>query len=164
MVSNRLLHLQNELVGFEEQISSIETSIRLAPLDEHARLEQKMQVLQAKADNVERKYWHRWKDESAGLILSEESAGLVSAEIVQRIETFEDGLSIQACSEIIALLQSIKNELTRQGKASNLGKLKATIPLLPGLLAYEQDVSIETPRLLKQLLPTFSSLSINRGK
>lgn len=54
------------------------------------------------------------------------------------------------------VLQEIKAELSKPGIPA-AGKLKAAIPLLPGLISYEME--LDTEGLLRRVFPTFCNFA-----
>ena len=156
MVSDRLLHLQTEVAAYYEQLAGKEKARRLAPLEEKVRIQQQIRELQTELGSVERDYWLLWRSEAARLMIPEPEAEIVTAEILSEVESLELAPKVQENEELKVLLQEIKTELTKPG-IPGAGKLKAAIPLLPGVLSYELE--LDTEGLLRRTFPTFCKLA-----
>jgi len=156
MVSDRLIHLQTEVQDYYEQLAGKETAKRLAPQEDKARIQQQIRELKAELGTVERDYWLRWRSEAAGLAINEVEADVLTAEILQEVESLELVPAAQSNAAMMGLLHDIKTELTKPDIPGS-GKLKAAIPLLPGFLSYEME--LDTEGLLRRAFPTFCKLA-----
>lgn len=150
MVSDRLRSLQENLTDLYEQLGGKEKALIRAPEEEKTRIRQQIRDVKHEIYDFEREYWTRWQTEVKSLALPEAEAEATAAEIVQEVEI----LSTQAIypDEGVEILRQILAEL-RQPETPATGKLKAAIPLLPGLLAYETE--LDTEGLLRRILPIF---------
>jgi hypothetical protein len=156
MVSDRLLHLQTEVQGYYEQLAGKETARRQAPQEDKVRIQQQIRELHKELGSVERDYWLRWKSEASGLIIADADADVLVGELLPEVESLELSPTVQANAQMVKLLQEIKAELTKPGIPGS-GKLKATIPLLPGFISYELE--LDTEGLLRRSFPTFCRLA-----
>jgi hypothetical protein len=156
MVSDRLLHLQNEVQAYYEQLAGKEKARRLAPQEEKIRIQQQIRELHTELGSAERDYWLRWKSEASGLTISDSDADVLVGELLPEVESLEFSPVVQANAQMMTLLQEIKAELTKPGIPGS-GKLKATIPLLPGFIAYELE--LDTEGLLRRSFPVFRKLA-----
>jgi hypothetical protein len=162
MVSDRLLHLQTEVQAYYEQLAGKEKARRLAPQEEKIRIQQQIRELQVELGGMERDYWLRWKSEASGLMITDTDAEVLVGDLLPEVESLEFSPLVQANAEMMALLQELKAELTKPG-VTGTGKLKATIPLLPGFITYELE--LDTEGLLRRVFPTFCKLTEKlRGK
>jgi hypothetical protein len=156
MVSDRLIHLQNEVVDYYAQLAGKEKARRLAPQEEKVRIQQQIVELQKELVNVERNYWYCWSTEVKGLTIPDADAEVITDKILAEVESLSLVPTVQENQKIFALLQNIKTELTKPGTLA-AGKLKVVIPLFPGLLSYEFE--LDTEGLLRRTFPTFCKLA-----
>jgi hypothetical protein len=156
MVSDRLLHLQNEVQAYYEQLAGKEKARRLAPQEEKVRIQQQVREIHVELGGVERDYWLRWKTESSGLTIADSEADVLVGELLPEVESLEFSPVVQANAQMMKLLQEIKVELTKSGIPGS-GKLKAAIPLLPGFISYELE--LDTEGLLRRSFPIFCKLA-----
>lgn len=155
MVSDRLSHLQSEVKGYYEQLAGKEKAKRLARLEDKELIQQQIDELKKELGSVEREYWLRWRMEIAGLAIPEADAEAVATGMLQEVEILEFEPQVQRNTELMQVLQQIKAELSKPGTPA-AGKLKAAIPLLPGVISYEME--LDTEGLLRRAFPTFCKL------
>jgi len=151
MISKRLSHLQSEVKGYYDQLAGKETAKRLAEDAEKVRIQQGIDKLKKELGSVERDYWLRWRTEIAGLTIPEADAEIVASELVREVEFLEIEPAVQSNAELMKVLQQIKAALSKPGIPA-AGKLKAAIPLLPGVISYEME--LDTEGLLRRVFPT----------
>jgi hypothetical protein len=72
------------------------------------------------------------------------------------VEFLEIEPAVQSNAELMKVLQEIKAELSKPGIPA-AGKLKAAIPLLPGVISYEME--LDTEGLLRRVFPTFCNFA-----
>jgi hypothetical protein len=85
---------------------------------------------------VEREYWVYWGVKGGTqLEIGDADAESVNAEIVAEVQMLAFNPSVQQHQELVKLFNDIKVELNKPTPAA--GKLKAVIPILPGILSYE---------------------------
>jgi len=156
MISDRLSHLQSEVKEYYDQLAGKETAKRLAEDAEKVRIQQGIDKLKRDIGSVEREYWLRWRAEIAGLTIPEADAEIVASQLVGEVEILEIEPALQSNAELMKVLQEIKAELSKPGIPA-AGKLKAAIPLLPGVISYEME--LDTEGLLRRVFPTFCSLA-----
>ena len=152
MISDRLSHLQSQVQGYEKQLACKETAQRTARPEDKELLQQQIDELKKQLDSVEREYWWRWRAEIAGLTIPEADAEIVASQLVREVEFLEIEPAVQSNAELMKVLQEIKAELSKPGIPA-AGKLKAAIPLLPGVISYEME--LDTEGLLRRVFPTF---------
>jgi hypothetical protein len=156
IVIDRLSHLQSEVEAYYEQLADKERALRLAETGDKARRRQQIRELQTELGGVERDYWLRLKAEASGLTIPEVEAEVMVGKLLTEVDSLAFSPTVQANAELMKLLQEIKAELTREGTPGS-GKLKATIPLLPGFLSYELE--LDTEGFLRQVFPLFRDLA-----
>jgi DNA repair exonuclease SbcCD ATPase subunit len=151
MISDRLSHLQSEVQSYYKQLAGREKAKRLARFEDKELLQQQIDELKKELGSVEREYWLRWQAEIAGLTIPEADAERVASELVREVEILEIEPAVQSNAELMKVLQEIKAQLSKPGIPA-AGKLKAAIPLLPGLISYEME--LDTEGLLRRVFPT----------
>jgi hypothetical protein len=156
MISDRLSHLQSEVQGYYEQLAGKEKAKRLAEQAEKVRIQQGIDELKQEQGSVEREYWLRWRAEINGLTIPEAEAEIIASQLVQEVEILEFEPAVQGNAELLEVLQEIKAELSKPETPAT-GKLKAAIPLLPGVISYEME--LDTEGLLRRAFPTFCKLA-----
>ncbi len=152
MISDRLSHLQSEVQKDEELLAGKERAKRMAEEAEKGRIQHHIDELKKELASVEREYWRRWRAEIAGLTIPEADAEIVASQLVREVESLEIEPAVQSNAELMKALQEIKAELSKPGIPA-AGKLKAAIPLLPGVISYEME--LDTEGLLRRVFPTF---------
>ena len=152
MISKRLSHLQSEVEKYYDQLAGQEEAKRLVEDAQKVRIQQGIDKLKRDIGSVEREYWLRWGAEIAGLTIPEADAEIVASELVREVEILEIEPAVQSNAELMKVLQEIKAELSKPGIPA-AGKLKAAIPLLPGVISYEME--LDTEGLLRRVFPTF---------
>jgi hypothetical protein len=155
MTIDRLVHLQNLIQGYYEQLECKENALLIAEPSEKARIQQQIDVVKRDISRVEREYWTNWKSKTAQLEIADGDAEIINAEIVSAVEIVEFEPTVQNNRELIELLNEIKSELGKPAPAA--GKLKTSIPLLPGFLSYEME--LDTEGILRRVFPTFANLA-----
>ena len=156
MISDRLSHLQSEVKGYYDQLACQETAKRLAEDAQKVRLQHGIDKLKKELGSVEREYWLRWRTEIAGLTILEADAEIAASQLVREVEFLEIEPAVQSNAELMKVLQEIKAELSKPGIPA-AGKLKAAIPLLPGVISYEME--LDTEGLLRRVFPTFCNFA-----
>lgn len=156
MISDRLSHLQSEVQSYYKQLAGREKAKRLARFEDKELLQQQIDELKKELSSVERDYWLRWRTEIAGLTIPEVDAEIVASELVGEVESLEIEPAVQSNAELMKVLQEIKAELSKPGIPA-AGKLKAAIPLLPGVISYEME--LDTEGLLRRVFPTFCNFA-----
>jgi len=156
MISDRLSHLQSEVKCYYDQLAGKEKAKRLAEDAQKVRIQQGIDALKEELRSVERDYWTRWQTEMRGLTIPEADAEIVASQLVGEVEFLEIEPAVQRNAELMKVLQEIKAELSKPGIPA-AGKLKAAIPLLPGLISYEME--LDTEGLLRRVFPTFCNLA-----
>lgn len=151
MISDRLSHLQSEVKEYYDQLACQETAKRLAEDAQKVRIQQGIDKLKKELGSVEREYWLRWRAEIAGLTIPEADAEIVASQLVREVEFLEIEPAVESNAELMKALQEIKAELSKPGIPA-AGKLKAAIPLLPGLISYEME--LDTEGLLRRVFPS----------
>jgi hypothetical protein len=155
MSTDRLSHLQNLIQGYYDQLEGKENTLLTIAGEERVRL--KIQIRQFKKEiaEVEREYWVYWGVKGGTqLEIGDAEAESVNAEIVAEVQMLAFNPSVQQHQELVKLLDNIKVELNKPTPAA--GKLKAVIPILPGILSYEMD--LDTEGLLRRIFPMFAKL------
>ena len=156
MISDSLSHLQSEVQSYYKQLAGREKAKRLARFEDKELLQQQIDELKKELGSVERDYWLRWRTEIAGLTIPEADAEIVVNQWVGEVEILEIEPAVQSNAELMKVLQEIKAELSKPGIPA-AGKLKAAIPLLPGVISYEME--LDTEGLWRRIFPTFCSLA-----
>ncbi|MFM9263940.1 hypothetical protein [Tychonema sp. BBK16] len=156
MVGDRLSHLQSEVKGYYEQLAGKETAKRLAEEAEKVRIQQQIDKLKKELGKFEREYWTRWRMEIAGLTMPEADAEALATGMLQEVEILEIEPQVQGNAELMQVLHEIKAALSKPGTPA-AGKLKAAIPLLPGVISYEME--LDTEGLLRRVFPTFCQVA-----
>jgi hypothetical protein len=128
----------------------------LAEQAEKVRIQHQIDELKQELGSVEREYWLRWRAEIAGLTIPEADAEELAAGMLQEVEILEFEPKVQGNAELMKVLLEIKAELSKPGIPA-AGKLKAAIPLLPGVISYEME--LDTEGLLRRAFPTFCKLA-----
>jgi hypothetical protein len=155
MTIDRLSHLQALLEGYYEDLACKEIALRDIEASEKARIERQIRPVKKKIAEIQGEYWSLLKSQAARLEITDAEAEIVTAEIVQQVESLEYQPTVQSNAELVKLLTEIKAELTKPGIPGS-GKLKLAIPLLPGFLSYEME--LDTEGLLRRLFPIFYRL------
>jgi hypothetical protein len=156
MINHRLSHLQSQVQGYYKQLACKEEAKRTARPEDKELLQQQIDVLKKELDSVEGDYWLCCRTEIAGLTIPEEDAERVASELRQEVEILEIEPAFQSKAELMKVLQEIKAELSKPGIPA-AGKLKAAIPLLPGVISYEME--LDTEGLLRRVFPTFCNFA-----
>ena len=153
MIRDRLFALQDNLTDLYEQLSDQEKALIRVPEEEKTRIRQQIRDVKQEIHNFEQQYCLSWREESSALTVSETEAETQTTSIVQEAEALEAKATYP--EEAMSSLGEILTKLKKPGTPAT-GKLKAAIPLLPGLVRYE--IEVDTERLLRRLFPTFSRL------
>jgi hypothetical protein len=153
MPSARLISLQTSLSDLYEQLGGKEKAFIRAPEEEKVRIQQQIRDEKLRIREFEREYWTCLRTEFSGLSVPESEAETATATIIQEAEILETRATYSDDGK--QLLREILAKLKEPGTPA-AGKLKATVPLLPGLVAYEMELNTEG--LLRRLFPTFSRL------
>jgi len=156
MISDRLSHLQSQVQKYYKQLACKEEAKLMARFEDKELLQQQIDALKKELGSVEREYWERWRREIAGLTIPEADAEIVVNQWVGEVEILEFEPAVQSNAELMKVLQQIKAELSKPGIPA-AGKLKAAIPLLPGLISYEME--LDTAGLLRRVFPTFCNFA-----
>jgi hypothetical protein len=156
MISKCLSQLQSEVEKYYDQLADQEEAKRLAEDAQKVRIQQGIDKLKRDIGSFEREYWRQWRAEIAGLTIPEADAEIVASQLVREVESLEIEPAVQSNAELMKALQEIKAELSKPGIPA-AGKLKAAIPLLPGVISYEME--LDTEGLLRRVFPTFCSLA-----
>ncbi|NJR25071.1 MAG: hypothetical protein HC786_24390 [Richelia sp. CSU_2_1] len=156
MISDRLSHLQSEVQLYYKQLAGKEKAKRMAEQAEKERIQQGVDELKRELGSVEREYWLRWRMEINGLTIPEADAEELATGMLQEVEILEFEPQVQSNAELMKVLHEIKAELSKPGIPA-AGKLKAAIPLLPGVISYEME--LDTEGLLRRTFPTFCKLA-----
>lgn len=156
MVSDRLSHLQSEVKGYYKQLAGREKAKRLARFEDKELIQQQIDELKQELGGVEREYWKRWEMEIVGLTIPEADAETLATGMLQEVEILEIEPQVQGNAELMRVLHEIKAELSKPGTPA-AGKLKAAIPLLPGVISYEME--LDTEGLLRRVFPTFCQVA-----
>ena len=156
MISDRLSHLQSEVQKYEELLAGKERAKRMAEQAEKGRIQHGIDELKKELGSVEREFWLRWGTEIAGLTIPEADAQIVASQLVREVEILEFEPAVQRNAELMKVLQEIKAALSKPGIPA-AGKLKAAIPLLPGVISYEME--LDTEGLLRRVFPTFCNFA-----
>ena len=156
MISKRLSQLQSEVEKYYDQLAGQEEAKRLVEDAQKVRIQQGIDKLKRDIGSVEREYWLRWGAEIAGLTIPEADAEIVASELVREVEILEIEPAVQSNAELMKVLQEIKAQLSKPGIPA-AGKLKAAIPLLPGVISYEME--LDTEGLLRRVFPTFCNFA-----
>ena len=88
----------------------------------------------------ETEYWELYPQEA--IIISDEEAETQLVKIEQAVESIEQIPSNTYPSELISLLQEIRDNLNEQDKAAS-AKLKIVLPLIPAIASYELEMDTE---------------------
>jgi hypothetical protein len=152
MISDRLSHLQSEVQKYYKQLAGREKAKRMARFEDKELIQQQIDELKKELGGVEREYWLRWRMEIADLMIPEADAKALTTGMLQEVEILEIEPQVQSNAELMQVLHEIKAELTKPGTPA-AGKLKAAIPLLPGVISYEME--LDTEGLLRRVFPTF---------
>jgi hypothetical protein len=156
MTIDRLSHLQAEIEAYYKQLACQESAQRKIEDSQKERIGQQISDTKKSIGKIQGEYWVLLKSQTARLDITDADAEIVTAEIIQEVEILQHQSTVQSNAELVKLLTEIKAELTKPGIPGS-GKLKAAIPLLPGVLAYEID--LDTEGLLRRIFPTFSKLA-----
>ncbi|MBD2580634.1 hypothetical protein [Oscillatoria sp. FACHB-1406] len=153
MVSDRLISLQELLTDLYEQLSGQEKAFLRAPDDDKTRIQQKIRDRKKEIQKFKREYWEQLRTEARSLKVPEVEAQTTITAIAQEVEAVEAEAIYP--NEAMQILRQILAELQKPGTPAS-GKLKATLPLLPGLLGYE--VELDTRGLLHRVFPPVRQL------
>ncbi|WP_445247828.1 hypothetical protein [Microcoleus sp. OTE_8_concoct_300] len=156
MISRDLSDLQSEVQEYYKQLAGREKGKRLARFEDKELLQQQIDELKIDIRRVEREYWLRWQAEIARLTIPEADAEIFASELVGEVEILQIEPAVQSNAELMKVLQEIKAELSKPGIPA-AGKLKAAIPLFPGVISYEME--LDTEGLLRRVFPTLCSLA-----
>jgi tetratricopeptide (TPR) repeat protein len=155
MSTDRLSHLQNLIEGYYAQLEGKENTLLTIAGEERVRLKIQIREFKKEIAEVEREYWVYWGVKGGSqLEIGDAEAESINAEIVAEVQMLAFNPSVQQHQELVKLLDDIKVELNQPTPAA--GKLKAVIPILPGILSYEMD--LDTEGLLRRIFPMFAKL------
>jgi hypothetical protein len=88
----------------------------------------------------ETEYWELYPQEA--IIISDEEAETQLVKVEEAVEAIEHIPSSTYPSELISLLQEIRDKLYEPDKAAS-AKLKVVIPLIPAIASYELEMETE---------------------
>lgn len=88
----------------------------------------------------ETEYWELYPQEA--IIISEEEAETQLVQVEKAVRSIEQIPSDTYPSELISLLQEIRDKLDEQDKAAS-AKLKVVLPLIPAIASYELEMDTE---------------------
>ena len=129
MTIDRLSHLQTAIEGYYEQLAGKESALRTIEESEKVRIEQQIRKVKQDIAKIQGEYWVLLKSQTAHLEITDADAEIMTAEIIQEVESLQYQPTVQSNAELVKLLTEIKAELTKPGIPGS-GKLKAAIPLL----------------------------------
>jgi hypothetical protein len=88
----------------------------------------------------ETEYWELYPQET--IVISEEEAETQLVKVEEAVASIEQIASSTDPSELISLLQEIRDKLDEEDKAAS-AKLKVVIPLIPAIASYEWEMETE---------------------
>lgn len=153
MLSSRLIHLQNRLSDLYGILAGQEQALDFSAPEQKDRIRLLIRTQKRDIQDVHQDFWVQLSQEIRSLSIPNDLADVAVAEIIQEVEILSAKAAYPAAIE--TKLEQILAEL-KKPEAPAEGKLKAVIPLLPGLVTYE--VELDTQGLLKQLFPTFCKI------
>jgi hypothetical protein len=131
-----ILDLLYEKLGeFEKEL--IMSSSKPANFEMKQRI--KREILPA-IRKYETEYWELYPQEA--IIISDEEAEIQLVKVEQAVVSIEQIYPTSYPSELISLLQEIRDKLEKQDKAAS-AKLKLVLPLIPAIASYELEMETE---------------------
>lgn len=127
--------LYEQLGEFEKEL--LTNSHRPAKFEMKQRI--KREILPA-IRKYETEYWELYPLEAT--IISEEEAEIQLVKVEQAVVSIEQISSSTYPSELVSLLQEIRDKLQKQDKAAS-AKLKVVLPLIPAIVSYELEMETQ---------------------
>lgn len=143
--SRRLVDLEKNLELRYETLGEVEK--RLAMTDEifskNAIKQRIREEVLPELHKVEVEYWQLLEQEARTCTVAEVDAGNAIIEVVQEVELIENQPNANYPDEFMDLLLEIRDKLNQQ-ELPAAAKLKAALPLVPGILSYEVELDTES--------------------
>ncbi|MDZ8183421.1 MAG: hypothetical protein RMX96_00970 [Nostoc sp. ChiSLP02] len=139
---DRLNDLKDILDLLYEKLGEFEKEL-FTSNSQPAKFELKQRIKREILPNItkyETEYWQLYPQEA--IIISEEEAETQLVKVEQAVVSIEQRPPITYPSELISLLQEIRDKLEKQDKAAS-AKLKVVLPLIPAIVSYELEMETE---------------------
>jgi hypothetical protein len=139
---NRLNDLKDILDLLYERLGEFEKELMFSS-NKSANFDLKQRIKREILPNIrkyETEYWELYPQET--IIISDEEAETQLVRVEQAVISIEQMPSITYHSELISLVQEIRDKLEKQDKAAS-AKLKVVLPLIPAIISYEMDMETE---------------------
>ncbi|MUH01657.1 hypothetical protein F7734_59160 [Scytonema sp. UIC 10036] len=139
---NRLNDLKDILDLLYERLGEFEKELMFSS-NKPANFDLKQRIKREILPNIrkyETEYWELYPQET--IIISDEEAETQLVRVEQAVVSIEQMPSITYPSELISLVQEIRDKLEKQDKAAS-AKLKVVLPLIPAIVSYEMDMETE---------------------
>lgn len=143
--SRRLADLEKILELRYETLGEVETDLAMTTsIFEKTAIKQKIreQVL-PEIRKYEAEYWDVLAQEARSCVVEEVDASHAIVEVVREVEQIENQSSTNYPDELMPLLLDIRDKLNEPGQPA-AAKLKAALPLVPGIVSYEVELDTES--------------------
>jgi hypothetical protein len=144
-LSRRLVDLEETLDSLYETLGEAQKRFAYAnDIFEKNSIKQRIrkEVL-PELHHVESQYWEALAQEARTCEVAEVDASYAIVEVVPEVEIIANQPSTNYADEFMQLLLEIRDKLNEPGTPA-AAKLKAALPLVPGLLSYEVELDTES--------------------
>jgi hypothetical protein len=153
-MSNEIQSIEQNIADLREQLAGLRDTLAIAPEEEEVRLEQRIRKLRRKIAKFERDYWTLVSQNLPGWPIEAADADVVQREIVEQVNQFEALPPSELQTEMLSLLQSIRDQLDAPGTTA-AAKLKGVISSIPPFVGLAYEAELDTEQFFKTYFPTF---------
>jgi hypothetical protein len=151
---NEIQSIEQNIANLREQLAGLRGTLSTAPEEDEVRLEQKIRKLRKKIANFEGEYWTLVSQNLPGWPIEAADADVVQREIVEQVNQFEALPPSELQTEMLSLLQSIRDRLDAPGTTA-AAKLKGVISSIPPFVGLAYEAELDTEQFFKTYFPTF---------
>jgi hypothetical protein len=143
--SPRLAYLEKNLDIQYRKLGEFQYRIaHTSSLPEQFDLEERIQKdIMPAIRNYEAEYWELLAQEARSCTLAEDDARYAVVKVVPEVELIANQPSANYAYEFMELLLEIRDKLNKP-ETPAAAKLKAALPLVPGILSYEVELDTES--------------------
>lgn len=152
MSKERLSQLEKNLGRLRRQLASKEDTLVTIESAEKERIRQQIEDLKSGIKGFEEEYWLTLRDVATDVVVSDDEAEPIVAEIVEFTSALQT--SDEYSAEMLALLQKIYAEVSKPD-ATAAAKLKGVISSFPPFVGLAYEGEIDTEKFLQKYFPTF---------
>lgn len=156
MSSDRLREVEEILARYRKLVSGKEKALTASPPSDWALIELQIADVKEKMQPFKEEYWQILADESATTAISEPTAEVIVAEIVERVEQLQ--ISQEYSDEVLEWLEKIYAKVSKPGTPA-AAKLKGALSLLPPFVSLSYEAELDTENFLQAHFPTFRKWS-----